>query len=176
MIGSSASSVNPTYTLARVAEVSPSSSITAGDSAWRWSSVQSKRSPARVVARLDKLREQLGDIFDGTIDLNKATQAHAKKWRRVIKKGIPRATKVRFENDLSIDHTIIDVFAPDRPGLLYRITRALSSQNLVIFRANISTEADIAIDSFYVAGPDGGKVTSPTQLQRVRRALERAIE
>jgi len=132
--------------------------------------------PASVVQRLDKMRSRLGDIFDGTINLDKATQAHAKKWRRVHRRGIPRATKVQFENDLSIDHTIIDVFAPDRPGLLYRITHALSSQNLVIFRAKISTEADRAIDSFYVAGGDGGKVTSPTRLQRIRRALERAIE
>jgi [protein-PII] uridylyltransferase len=80
--------------------------------------------------------------------------------------------KVKFENDLSPDFTIIDVFAEDRPGLLYRITRALSSEGLTIYRANISTEATRVIDSFYVGDADGNKVTEAAWLRRIRHLLE----
>jgi [protein-PII] uridylyltransferase len=73
---------------------------------------------------------------------------------------------------MSPDFTIIDVFAEDRPGLLYRITRVLSGEGLTIYRANISTEANRVIDSFYVGDEDGGKVTEAARLRRIRNLLE----
>jgi [protein-PII] uridylyltransferase len=63
------------------------------------------------------------------------------------------------------------VFAQDRPGLLYTITRTLSQQGLTIARAKISTEGARAIDSFYVA-----KRVAPEQLKEVREALESAVD
>jgi [protein-PII] uridylyltransferase len=82
---------------------------------------------------------------------------------------------VTFENDVSDEFTIIDVFAQDRPGLLYTITRTLSQQGLTIARARISTEAARAIDSFYVRGEEG-KLGAPERLKEVRDALERAVD
>ena len=88
---------------------------------------------------------------------------------------IPIGVTVRLENDVSDDFSIIDVFAQDRPGLLYHITRALSAEGLTIFRANISTEATRAIDSFYVGDENGKKVTSAARLRSIRSGLEKEI-
>ena len=71
--------------------------------------------------------------------------------------------------------TIIDVFAQDRPGLLFRITRSLSREGLTIYRAKISTEATRAIDSFYVGDENGRKVDSADRLKDIRTALEKEL-
>jgi len=128
-----------------------------------------------INARLDAVRRDLAAILAGTLDLEAATRRHAQRWRRKPGPRIDHGVEIKFENDLSIDHTIIDVFATDRPGLLYRITRALSMQGLTIARANISTEATRAIDSFYVGDGDGRKVTDATALTRIRGALESEV-
>ncbi|HEX5133028.1 MAG TPA: [protein-PII] uridylyltransferase [Candidatus Krumholzibacteria bacterium] len=125
--------------------------------------------------RFEHIRRDLAAVFNGTLDLEKATHDHAKRWRRVLKAGIPVETRVKFENDTSEDHTIIDVFAQDRPGLLYTITRALSEQGLSIARARISTEATRAIDSFYVWDKAGKKVRDPHRLQAIRDALKAQV-
>lgn len=129
--------------------------------------------PDETLMRMEHIRTHLIDVFRDKLDLEAATKKHAHRWRRVAKGGIPVATQVTFENDVSDEFTIIDVFAHDRPGLLYTITRTLSQQGLTIVRAKISTEGLRAIDSFYVRG-DEGKLGAPERLKEVREALELA--
>ena len=93
----------------------------------------------------------------------------------MTKATIPHTTQVKFENDTSDEYTIIDVFASDRPGLLYAITRTLSSLGLSIARARISTEATRAVDSFYVRDAEGKKMFAAEKLSDVRDSLESAI-
>ena len=87
----------------------------------------------------------------------------------------PVPLRVEFENDLSGDFTIIDIFTQDEPGLLYRIARALSREGLVIYRARISTEANKAIDAFYVQDRKGKKISSAYRLKKIRDRLIRDI-
>jgi [protein-PII] uridylyltransferase len=128
--------------------------------------------PEETVLRIEHLRADLKAVFAGTLDLDAATKRHAQRWRRVTRASIPYVTQVKFENDTSDEYTIIDVFAADRPGLLYTITRTLSELGLSIARAKISTEATKAIDSFYVRDAEGKKITSAERLNEIRSALE----
>ena len=125
--------------------------------------------------RIESIQSDIDDVIAGDIDLDAATARHAARWRRSRQPGIPAPANVKFENDLSGDFTIIDVFAQDAPGLLFRITRALSREGLTISRARISTEADRAIDSFYIGNEAGEKITSAGRLKRIRAALEKEI-
>ena len=127
--------------------------------------------PDETLLRIERIRDNLLDVFRGQLDLEAATKKHAHRWRRVSKGGIPVATQVTFENDVSKEFTIIDVFAQDRPGLLYTITRTLSQRGLTIARAKISTEGARAIDSFYV-----GKLLAADALKEAREALESAVD
>jgi [protein-PII] uridylyltransferase len=68
-------------------------------------------------------------------------------------------------------YTIIDVFAPDRLGFLYRVTDALSKLGLDISFAKIATRADGIVDSFYVLDSDGAKIGSEKRKADVRSAL-----
>ena len=64
---------------------------------------------------------------------------------------------------------------PDRLGLLYLITHALSAEGLDIGSARIATEIDQALDTFYVQDRQGRKVEDPAAVARVRVALEQAL-
>lgn len=51
----------------------------------------------------------------------------------------------------------------------------MSRGGLVIGRARISTEADRALDSFYVVDKSGKKITKAGRLNTIRTALEKVI-
>jgi len=131
--------------------------------------------PEETLLRIEHLRADLKKVFAHKLDLDAEIKRHAQRWRRVTKSSIAYTTQVKFENDTSDEYTIMDVFAGDRPGLLYTITRTLSELGLSIARAKISTEATKAIDSFYVRGSDGKKLTAGDRLTDVRKALESAV-
>jgi len=79
--------------------------------------------------------------------------------------------KVEIENDISEEHTVIDVYATDRIGLLYRITSTLASLGLSIHTAKVSTKVDQAVDVFYVKDLEGRKITALEELERIRTTL-----
>ena len=125
--------------------------------------------------RLDKIRQDLGAALTGKLDITEGVERHIAKWRRVAAATIPVPFKVEFDNDLSDDVTIIDIFATDQPGLLFKITHALSDEGLTIHRARISTEATRAIDSFDVQDKRGRKITAARRLRAIRSRLENAL-
>jgi [protein-PII] uridylyltransferase len=83
--------------------------------------------------------------------------------------------KILVDNHLSDDYTVVEVKCPDRVGLLYLITRTLSSLGLDIASARIATEIDQALDTFYVHDGRGGKLDEPLGTARAAEALEQAL-
>ncbi|UCH84992.1 MAG: HD domain-containing protein [Candidatus Latescibacterota bacterium] len=126
-------------------------------------------------ARIEKIRTDLDSILSGRLDLTVALDRHVAKWQRAQRTKIPIPLKVEFHNDISGEVTIADIFAADQPGLLFKITRALSDEGLTIHRARISTEAQRAIDSFDLQDKRGKKITSVARLKRIRSRLEREL-
>lgn len=86
------------------------------------------------------------------------------------------ATEVTIDNGISEQHTVIDVFTQDRVGLLFTITHCLSELGLEIHLARISTNADQALDVFYVSGPNNAKITEPARLEEIRAALLASLD
>ncbi|HLI56084.1 MAG TPA: ACT domain-containing protein, partial [Actinomycetota bacterium] len=78
---------------------------------------------------------------------------------------------VTVDNDASQEATVIDVHAPDAVGTLYRITRALADFDLDIRRARVRTLGAEVVDSFYVRGAGGQKVTDAALLAELERAI-----
>lgn len=83
--------------------------------------------------------------------------------------------KVVVGNDASDRGTIIDVFAHDRTGLLYTITRGLYDLGLSVTLAKISTNFDQVVDVFYVTDPNGARVTDEAKLTHIREELTHRI-
>jgi [protein-PII] uridylyltransferase len=84
-------------------------------------------------------------------------------------------TRVEFDNVVSDRYTVIDIRAHDRLGLLYVIASVLSGLDIDVTLAKIATEVDQAVDVFYVTEKDGRKVTEPSRMDAIRKALVHAI-
>jgi len=83
--------------------------------------------------------------------------------------------RVKIDNESSDTRTIIDIFAHDRPGLLYTLARTLFELNVSIDLAKISTHFDQVIDVFYVQESDGTKLRSTERIQQIKDRLEQAL-
>ena len=73
--------------------------------------------------------------------------------RRLAKRQLKHFTipvEVNFTRDLSDEHTVMEVIAADRPGLLARIGWALADAGVRIRNAKIATFGERAEDVFYV--------------------------
>lgn len=78
---------------------------------------------------------------------------------------------VRFDDAASQTATVIEVHAPDRLGLLYRVTRAFAEFDVDVRVAKVQTLGDVVVDTFYVTHLDGGLVDAA----EIRAELERAL-
>ncbi len=84
-------------------------------------------------------------------------------------------TQVRIDCATSEKFTIIDVFAHDRMGLLYTITRALFELGLSVGIAKIGTHLDQVVDVFYVTDQTGQKIVDEERLAAIRARLLKSI-
>jgi len=92
--------------------------------------------------------------------------------------GVPlrEPTVVQVDNDSSERFTIIDVFADDRQGLLYVITRGIFDLGLSVHAARISTRLDQVVDVFYVTDQAGGKIDDPARCKLISETITARIE
>ena len=88
---------------------------------------------------------------------------------RIVKSVVPT---VSFDIAASDLYTVIDVKATDRIGLLHNICKILTSRNCSIVFFKISTVLDVASDSFYITGPNGGKIFNTEELNEIAIALK----
>ena len=122
-----------------------------------------------------KVHSQLSAVLDGREDVALLFEKRSQRWARRRQPALPIPTRIVIENDISESYTVIDVFAQDAVGLLYKITRTLSKLDLDIYTARIGTQGDRAVDAFYVTRRSGEKVQDEEGLRRVESALLEAI-
>ncbi|MFQ3573468.1 MAG: hypothetical protein SNJ53_02420, partial [Thermodesulfovibrionales bacterium] len=80
---------------------------------------------------------------------------------------------VELDNDISESNTMIELFAGDRVGLLYDISRMFVAYDIDIVSAIINTEGNIAHDVFYVQH-EGEKISNLRALE-VSRSIYHVI-
>ena len=79
--------------------------------------------------------------------------------------------RVLIDNKASAGHTLIEVNARDRVGLVHEITLALTRLNLIIHSALVTTYGLHAVDTFYVQDAFGKKIESKPRLARIKKRL-----
>lgn len=66
------------------------------------------------------------------------------------KKGSPFDVFIELDNETSHEFSLIEIFCPDRIGLLYEMADVMYRAGIDIFSARINTQAGLAQDVFYV--------------------------
>ncbi|MBL8852254.1 MAG: [protein-PII] uridylyltransferase [Planctomycetaceae bacterium] len=127
--------------------------------------------------RLQEICDVLRNVLRNTVSVETLIQKHKRfgaESRRTSISNLP--LRVEVDNDSSDNRTVIDVFAHDRPGLLYTVARAIYQLGLSIDLAKISTHYDQVVDVFYVREPDGSKVSGAERLSQIREQLSAALD
>ncbi|MBW1943511.1 MAG: [protein-PII] uridylyltransferase [Deltaproteobacteria bacterium] len=114
-------------------------------------------------------------------DLERAFEGKLSLAYRLGQKGAPsilsedkrpsRPPQVMVDNRSSDFFTLIEVFADDRVGLLYLITKTLFDLRLDIRIAKIATKGDQIADIFYVRDLEGQKIADEEHLREIEEAL-----
>jgi [protein-PII] uridylyltransferase len=93
--------------------------------------------------------------------------------RRALRFG---GTDVRVivHNDASARATVVEVRAPDAPGVLHRITAAIAGQGLDIISARVATLGNAVVDSFYLQA-GGAKLATDEQAGALVSAIEASL-
>ncbi len=126
-------------------------------------------------ARIDAVCEKINEALDPN---TLVTPVFPKKWSKLSPKASEnlktQPTQVRFDNSTSDHYTIITLFAYDRMGLLYAVSRVLFEMQLILHFAKISTHLDQVVDVFYVSDLQGNKIEESTRLYMIRQRLLQA--
>lgn len=112
--------------------------------------------------------------------LNAALQAEEFNFHPLLAKAYAHALKreqtLQFNprvivNNSPEKHTVLEMVAPDRLGLLFDVVSTIGRSGFEIVYARITTEAAAAIDTFHITGPEGKKITDQGRLDTLRKAL-----
>lgn len=121
-----------------------------------------------------KIERDLNDVFNSLINLDELFERHRRKWKRRVERT-KKDVKIAVEFEDSKDYTVIDVFAPDSLGFLYKVSRKISELGLNIYFAKIATRVDGIVDSFYVLDFDGNKIDDDNRRERIRSEILNVI-
>ena len=119
-----------------------------------------------------RLHETIERVVTGQLPLGPEIEKRLKRRSQRLQVLDPDHAIV-VNNKASENFTLLEVSGPNRPGELYRITRALGADGLAIHSAKISSYGQRYVDVFYLLDGLGGKVESE---DRVKRIKDRVME
>ncbi|OAQ21117.1 HD domain-containing protein [Thermosulfurimonas dismutans] len=68
--------------------------------------------------------------------------------------------EIRIDQEASDFYTLLEIYAPDKPGLLYEIASIISEQKFIIGKAILSEKEDLVADIFYLQTQEGEKLSA----------------
>lgn len=130
---------------------------------------------------LDVDGQPIGQDLERVEKINaRLTQAlrHPDGYSTLIQRRVPRqlkhfsfAPRITISNDAQGSQTIIELVAPDRPGLLARVGQLFKDFNLSLHNAKISTMGERVEDVFFVTDANQQPLSDPALCQRLQHAL-----
>lgn len=128
---------------------------------------------ARLVPRLQR---DLEALVTDAVDARELLRERAGSRATGRERPSPAVTtEIVIDDRASPRHTIVEVFARDRPGLLYAVAQELYELGLGIALSKINTEGTRVADVFYVTERDGSKVATGERFKEIRERLRVAV-
>lgn len=131
--------------------------------------------PRRAREIWEKVKKDVENVFRGNLLLE--DRIREKSQPSILNNGYKPShpPKIRVDNRASDFFTLIEVFADDRIGLLYKITRTIFELGLDIRIAKIATKGDQVTDVFYVRDLEGQKVEDESESRKIIETLNEAL-
>ena len=127
-------------------------------------------------ARWQKVYDDMRRVLHGEADVAALVEKRQRP-SLITARPAPRfPTRVEFDNQVSEDYTVIDIYAHDKVGLLYLITSTLTHLGLYIGVSKISTKVDQVADVFYVRDIFGQKIMAEEKLAEIKSRMIAAID
>jgi [protein-PII] uridylyltransferase len=125
-----------------------------------------------------ELRNDIEHVLADELDV--AEMVDTAERSRPVPASIRRARKrartaVEIDNVVSRKFSVIEMYAADRRGLLFRVANAIYDCGLTIHIAKINTHVNQVLDVFYVTDARGKKIRSEALKQRVVEAIRSQI-
>lgn len=121
--------------------------------------------------RQEEVIGAIRDVLSGKRSVESLFQRHRRFVTRVPLTVTDEPIRVAIDNTSSLRFTIIDVFANDRPGLLYAIASGLLEMDLSVSLAKIATHVDQVLDVFYVTDREGKKIQDEARIRSIQTGL-----
>ncbi len=126
--------------------------------------------------RSSAILEDIKKVLGGSEEVEMLLAKNDRFQRKKRPVPLPQPVRVELDNNSSQTYTVIDLFAPDRRGLLYVITKSIFDAGLTVCAAKIATRLDQVVDIFYVTDSDEKKLTDPEKIESIRKFLKEQIE
>lgn len=127
--------------------------------------------PIRQPERLEAIRRHLVEELDDPDDYPQIVSRHTPRQLKHFQ--VP--TQVAIEQDPTNERTMLELVAPDRPGLLARVGRIFMEQNIALSTAKIATLGERVEDVFFITDKSGNPLTDPQHQSRLRERLIDAL-
>jgi [protein-PII] uridylyltransferase len=133
--------------------------------------------PPRGGVDWDQVIADLRHALDGqlAIEARLADRAHTYRRRKRVQAAPAGPPSVTFHDDESHTSTVIEVRAPNRIGVLHRITKAMAEVGLDIRHATVQTLGEDVVDTFYVQGRNGRRIEDAFHRSEIERAVLHAV-
>ena len=82
---------------------------------------------------------------------------------------------VYINNNISPEHTVVELQAIDRIGLLYDVFMIIGEQGYSVTHARIGTEKGVAVDAIYIQDVSGAKIADRETSLKLKQALESRV-
>ena len=129
-----------------------------------------ERKPISDINLRKKLLETITKGLEGNFNIEKALNI---KWKEIPARfrAVKAPIRVIIDNKTSDQYTILDIKCKNAPGVLYKITKIITSLGLQINTANVSTYGDRVVDIFYLKNAFGSKVDDNTTIEKVKNSI-----
>jgi [protein-PII] uridylyltransferase len=121
----------------------------------------------RDAEHIEAIRRHLVEELDDPDDYPQIVTRHTPRQLRHFQ--VP--TEVIIEQDPANERTLLELSAPDRPGLLARVGGIFMEQDIALSAAKIATLGERVEDVFYITDKAGRPLTDPERQQRLRERL-----